>query len=134
VPVFHAEDHSSRSAERLVRRLKRDRPDIAEALARGEYKSASGAGIAASERLTGGSRAVNSHRLAAALHERPAPGPGGGHGSGTHAMGGTTIALIAAALLAVAGACWWLRRRPPGPEPEYRFRCPGCRNRLRFRC
>jgi hypothetical protein len=35
VPLFHANEHASRSAERLVRRLKRDRPDIAEALARG---------------------------------------------------------------------------------------------------
>jgi hypothetical protein len=33
------------SASYLVRRLKRDRPDIADALARGEYKSARAAGI-----------------------------------------------------------------------------------------
>jgi hypothetical protein len=38
---------SSNSAERIVRRLKRDRPDIAEALARGEYRSARAAGIEA---------------------------------------------------------------------------------------
>jgi hypothetical protein len=37
----------STSAEYLVRRLKRDRPDIAKALADGEYKSARAAGIAA---------------------------------------------------------------------------------------
>ena len=35
------------NASYRVRRLKRDRPDIAEALARGEYKSARAAGIAA---------------------------------------------------------------------------------------
>jgi hypothetical protein len=38
---------NSNSAERIVRRLKRDAPDIAEALARGEFKSARAAGIAA---------------------------------------------------------------------------------------
>lgn len=37
----------SNSAEYLVRRLKRDYPEIAQALARGEYKSARAAGIAA---------------------------------------------------------------------------------------
>jgi hypothetical protein len=36
-----------RGSEYLVRRLKRDAPEIAEALARGEYKSARAAGIAA---------------------------------------------------------------------------------------
>jgi hypothetical protein len=36
-----------RGASYLVRRLKRDAPDIAQALARGEYKSARAAGIAA---------------------------------------------------------------------------------------
>jgi hypothetical protein len=35
------------SAERIVRRLKRDHPEIAEALARGEFASARAAGIAA---------------------------------------------------------------------------------------
>jgi hypothetical protein len=48
-------------------------------------------------------------------------------------MAGTTVALVAAALLAVAGAYSWLRRRSPGPEAEYQFRCPGCRNKLRYR-
>jgi hypothetical protein len=38
---------SSDSAERIVRRLKRDAPEIAEALARGEFVSARAAGIAA---------------------------------------------------------------------------------------
>jgi hypothetical protein len=38
---------SSDSAERIVRRLKRDFPEIAEALARGEFKSARAAAIAA---------------------------------------------------------------------------------------
>jgi hypothetical protein len=51
-------------------------------------------------------------------------------GSGRIAMGGTTVALIAAASLFVAGACWWLWRRSPGPV--YHFRCPGCRHRLRY--
>jgi hypothetical protein len=46
-PSFRADEHSSTSAERLVRRLKRDRPDIAEALGRGEYPSARSAAIAA---------------------------------------------------------------------------------------
>jgi hypothetical protein len=36
----HLSSLSSNSAERIVRRLKRDRPDIAIALGRGEYKSA----------------------------------------------------------------------------------------------
>jgi hypothetical protein len=35
------------SADYLVRRLKRDRPDIADALARGEYRSARAAALAA---------------------------------------------------------------------------------------
>lgn len=38
---------SSESAERIVRRLKRDHPDIAERLANGEFRSARAAGIAA---------------------------------------------------------------------------------------
>jgi hypothetical protein len=38
---------SSNSALRIVRRLKRDHPAIAEALARGEFRSARAAGIAA---------------------------------------------------------------------------------------
>jgi hypothetical protein len=46
-------------------------------------------------------------------------------------MGGITIALIAAAVLALAGAYWWLRRRLR-PEPESHFRCRGCRHRLRY--
>lgn len=43
----HLNALSSDSAERIVRRLKRDRPQIAAALARGEYPSARAAGIAA---------------------------------------------------------------------------------------
>ena len=35
------------TASYLVRRLKRDAPDVADALARGEYRSARAAGIAA---------------------------------------------------------------------------------------
>jgi hypothetical protein len=38
---------NSNSAERIVRRLKRDHPKIAESLGRGEFKSARAAGIAA---------------------------------------------------------------------------------------
>jgi hypothetical protein len=43
----HSNQLSSDSAERIVRRLKRDAPEIAEALGRGEFKSARAAGIAA---------------------------------------------------------------------------------------
>lgn len=46
-PLFKSNQHSSTSAERLVRRLKRDAPEIAAALARGEYPSARAAAIAA---------------------------------------------------------------------------------------
>jgi hypothetical protein len=42
-----SQPHGSNSAAYLVRRLKRDAPEIAEALARGEYPSARAAGIAA---------------------------------------------------------------------------------------
>jgi hypothetical protein len=49
-------------------------------------------------------------------------------------MGGITVALIAAVLLALAVAYWWWARpRSPPDEPEYHFRCPGCRRRLRYR-
>jgi hypothetical protein len=44
---FPANKQSSTSANRLVRRLKRDAPEIAQALANGEYKSARSAAIAA---------------------------------------------------------------------------------------
>jgi hypothetical protein len=43
----HINTLSSESAERIVRRLKRDHPEIAAALARGEFKSARAAAIAA---------------------------------------------------------------------------------------
>jgi hypothetical protein len=39
-------DDRGNTASYLVRRLKRDNPDVAQALARGEYKSARAAGIA----------------------------------------------------------------------------------------
>lgn len=42
---------SSTSAERIVRRLKRDHPDIAAALGRGEFRSARAAGMAAHQGL-----------------------------------------------------------------------------------
>jgi hypothetical protein len=45
--VTPKEKHGSNGAEYLIRRLKRDAPAIAEALARGEYPSARAAGIAA---------------------------------------------------------------------------------------
>jgi hypothetical protein len=41
------EDDYGNSASYLVRRIKRDNPAVAQALARGEYKSARAAGIAA---------------------------------------------------------------------------------------
>jgi hypothetical protein len=44
--VFNGQDYGN-SPSYLVRRLKRDFPDIADALARGEYQSARSAGIAA---------------------------------------------------------------------------------------
>ena len=44
---LQASQTSSESVERIVRRLKRDAPAIAEALARGEYPSARAAGLAA---------------------------------------------------------------------------------------
>jgi hypothetical protein len=43
----HINSLSSDSAERIIRRLKRDAPEIAEALANGDYKSARAAAIAA---------------------------------------------------------------------------------------
>ena len=43
----HSNTLSSESAERIVRRLKRDHPEIAKSLARGEFPSARAAGIAA---------------------------------------------------------------------------------------
>lgn len=47
VAIGHINALSSNSAERIVRRLKRDAPAIAEALARGEFKSARAAALAA---------------------------------------------------------------------------------------
>ena len=47
VAISHLSALSSDSAQRIVRRLKRDHPKIAEALARGEYPSARAAAIAA---------------------------------------------------------------------------------------
>jgi hypothetical protein len=47
VDNVHLNKLNSNSAERIVRLLKRDAPAIAEALARGEFKSARAAGIAA---------------------------------------------------------------------------------------
>jgi hypothetical protein len=49
-------------------------------------------------------------------------------------MGGLTIPLVVAVLLALAVAYWWLARRRLRPqEPDYHFRCPWCRRRLHYR-
>lgn len=47
VAIGHSNRLSSNAPERIVRRLKRDHPEIADALARGAYRSARAAGIAA---------------------------------------------------------------------------------------
>lgn len=47
VAIGHLSETSSTSVDRIVRRLKRDAPEIADALGRGEYPSARAAGIAA---------------------------------------------------------------------------------------